>query len=120
MFIRSLQPVLNASAFKLPWRADCVRPHAADHRGLQVNAEIRTLLAQSGRLAVDVASLSDSHDLYAAGLTSFATVQLMLALEDAFDVEFPDRMLNRRTFASIASIEAALNEIAARPNEAAA
>jgi len=84
-----------------------------------LNAKIRTLLAQTGRLAVDVNSLSDDQDLYGAGLTSFATVQVMLAIEDAFDIEFPERMLNRRTFASIASIEACVAEIAG-PREAAA
>lgn len=76
-----------------------------------MNAKIRMLLAQTGRLPVDVGSLSDGQDLHAAGLTSFATVQLMLAIEEAFDLEFPERMLNRRTFASIAAIETGLAEI---------
>jgi acyl carrier protein len=35
----------------------------------------------------------------------------MLALENAFDVEFPDRLLSRRVFTSISSIRAALDEI---------
>ena len=85
-----------------------------------VNDMIRALLAQSGRLAVDVATLSDDQDLYAAGLTSFATVQLMLAIEEAFDIEFPERMLNRRTFATIAAIEACIKEIPGAHNEEAA
>jgi acyl carrier protein len=72
---------------------------------------IRELLAQHGRLPVDAASLADDQDLYAAGLTSFSAVQLMLALEEAFDIEFPERMLNRKTFSSIASIATALAEI---------
>jgi acyl carrier protein len=42
----------------------------------------------------------------------------MLALEDSFDIEFPDRMLTRNVFASIASMEAALTEL--RGGEAAA
>jgi acyl carrier protein len=37
----------------------------------------------------------------------------MLALEDSFDVEFPDRMLTRSVFESIAAIEAALTEVRA-------
>jgi acyl carrier protein len=32
-------------------------------------------------------------------------VQLMLGLEEAFDIEFPDSLLNRKSFASIAAIE---------------
>jgi acyl carrier protein len=42
----------------------------------------------------------------------------MLGLEEAFDVEFPERVLNRKTFASIAAIAAAIDEIA--PGRAAA
>ena len=84
-----------------------------------MNAEIRRLLAQAGRLPVDVDALSNDHDLYAAGLTSFASVQVMLAIEDAFDIEFPERMLNRKTFASIQSIEACVAEITGRREAAA-
>ncbi|MHB8658190.1 MAG: acyl carrier protein [Solirubrobacteraceae bacterium] len=35
----------------------------------------------------------------------------MLALEDAFDLEFPDRMLRRSVFETIAAIEAAVCEL---------
>ena len=79
---------------------------------------IRDLIAQHGRLPTDVASLADDQDLYAAGLTSFSAVQLMLGLEEAFDIEFPERMLNRKTFSSIAAIAASITEIA--PSRAAA
>ena len=37
-------------------------------------------------------------------MTSHASVNVMLALEDAFDVEFPDEMLKRSVFESVASI----------------
>ena len=40
-------------------------------------------------------ALAEDADLYEAGMTSHASVNVMLALEDAFDVEFPDRMLKR-------------------------
>jgi acyl carrier protein len=72
---------------------------------------IRTILKDHARLAVDVATLSDEADLYQAGLTSHASVNLMLALEGAFDVEFPDRMLRKRVFESVASIRAAIEEL---------
>lgn len=75
--------------------------------------KIRAILAKEGKLAVDAATLGDDDDLYAAGLTSFASVQLMLALEDGFDVEFSEKMLGRRTFQSISSIAAALTELQA-------
>ena len=74
---------------------------------------IRDMLRQHGRMA-NVDGIATAHDLYAAGLTSFAAVQVMLALEEACDVEFPERMLNRRSFASIDAIAGCLREIAPR------
>ena len=76
-----------------------------------MNEKIRTLLAKLGGLPVSVDSVADAADLYAAGLSSFASVQLMLGLEESFDIEFPDHMLNRKSFASIAAIEATVNTI---------
>ena len=76
-------------------------------------AAIREILAQQGCLPVDVASLGDESDLYTAGLTSLATVGLMLALEDRFDIEFPERMLGRATFRSVAAITEAVAELVA-------
>ena len=73
--------------------------------------QIRTIVAQHARLSADVSQLSDSSDLYAAGLTSLTTVNLMLALEDHFDIEFPDKMLGRKTFESIQSLSEAIEEI---------
>ena len=73
---------------------------------------IKTILAQHGRLLVDVAQLDDDSDLYEAGLTSLSTVNLMLALEEHFNVEFLDRMLGRKTFGSIRSLSEAIEELA--------
>jgi acyl carrier protein len=74
--------------------------------------DIRQVLRDHARLAVDVDALEDDADLFRAGMSSHASVNVMLALEDRFDVEFPDRMLKRSVFESIASIEAALQELA--------
>ena len=76
-----------------------------------MGTEIRQLIAQHARLAVAVDTLADDASLYEAGMTSHATVNLMLALEGSFDVEFPDSMLRRSVFESVAAIEAALSEI---------
>jgi len=73
--------------------------------------EIRRILRENARLSTDVDSLTDDADLYQAGMTSHASVNVMLALEDAFDVEFPDSMLKRSVFESIAAIEAAVGEL---------
>lgn len=76
-----------------------------------MSGDIRTILREHGRLAVDVATLSDHSSLYEAGLTSHASVNLMLALEERFNVEFPERMLRRGSFGSIATIRAGLEEL---------
>jgi acyl carrier protein len=73
-----------------------------------VNALIRGVLEQQGRLPESPAKLRDDDDLYASGLSSHASVNVMLALEDTFDVEFPDSMLRKSTFQSIGSIRDAL------------
>ena len=76
--------------------------------------DIRAILRDHGRLAVDVSSLGDQSNLYDAGLTSHASVTLMLALEERFEIEFPERMLRRGSFASIAAIRAGLEELIAQ------
>lgn len=72
---------------------------------------IRDVLAEHGRLAVDAMEVKSSADLYRSGLTSHASVNVMLALEDAFDLEFPDRLLKKSTFESIDAIAEALVEL---------
>ena len=76
-----------------------------------MKTRIRSIIAEVIDLPGGIDSVSDSTDLHDAGMTSFDAVQLMLALEDAFDIEFPERMLNRKLFSSIGSIDAALNEL---------
>jgi acyl carrier protein len=76
--------------------------------------EIRRVLRDHGRLSVDVDSLDDHADLFRAGMTSHASVNVMLALEDAFDVEFPDNMLKRGVFGSVAAIAEAIGELDAQ------
>ena len=75
--------------------------------------EIRAIIKEHGRLPVDASELGPDDDLYQAGMTSHASVNVMLGLEDHFDIEFPDHMLTRSVFESIASIEAAVNELRA-------
>ena len=78
-----------------------------------MNDRIRAILKEQGRLAVDIATLADDSDLYEAGLTSHASVNVMLALEGEFDVEFPDHMLKRSVFESISAIRTAIDELTA-------
>jgi acyl carrier protein len=78
-----------------------------------MDEEIRSILKEHGRLSVETVGLADDADLYRAGMTSHASVNVMLALEGKFDVEFPDRMLRRSVFESIAAIRTALQELTA-------
>lgn len=70
--------------------------------------EVRTVVSETGLLAQPVSTLSDTDDLFEAGLTSYGSVRLMLALEDRFDVEFPEALLTRKTFATFAAMAAAV------------
>jgi acyl carrier protein len=73
--------------------------------------EIRRVLKEHARLPVEIDSIDDQADLFQAGMSSHASVNVMLALEDAFDVEFPDSMLKRSVFESVAGIAAAVREL---------
>lgn len=77
----------------------------------QVDTTIRDILTEHGRLPVEVETLSDTDDLYESGLTSHASVNVMLALEDTFDIEFPDSLLRKGTFESVSAIRSALESL---------
>ena len=72
---------------------------------------VRQIIREHGRLPADLDKLDDEADLYQAGMTSHASVNVMLALESAFDVEFPDAMLKRTVFQSVRSISDALETL---------
>jgi acyl carrier protein len=76
---------------------------------------IRTILIENARLAVDIDSITDDTDLFGAGMTSHASVNVMLALEDAFEIEFPERMLKKSTFESVSAIRAGVLEMTEDP-----
>jgi len=77
----------------------------------QLETRIRTVLRDHGRLSKPIDLLDSSTDLYQAGMTSHASVNVMLALESAFDIEFADHMLKRSVFNSVASIRDAVAEL---------
>lgn len=73
--------------------------------------QIRAIIAAQGKLAVDPLTIGVDDDLFAAGMTSHASVNVMLALEDEFDVEFPDESLKRATFTSIRSMRDVIDKL---------
>jgi acyl carrier protein len=72
---------------------------------------IRRILKEHGRLSKDAEALGPDADLYEAGMTSHASVNVMLALEGEFNIEFPDHMLKRSVFESITAIGIAVGEL---------
>jgi acyl carrier protein len=81
-----------------------------------VQNQVRAILREQRSVPVDVDTLATGADLYAAGLTSLASVDLMLALEQRFDLNFPDEALSRKTFSSIDSISAVIQRLLSTPS----
>lgn len=77
-----------------------------------LSSRIRRIVVEFGCLGVDPEELTDHADLYAAGMTSHAGVNVLVALESELDLEFPDSMLKRGVFGSIASIRDAIRQLA--------
>jgi len=76
-----------------------------------IDGVVRAVLDQSGKLPVEIDALNQDADLYEAGLTSLNTVDVMLGLEDHFDIEFEESMLTRATFQSIGALVDAINHM---------
>lgn len=78
----------------------------------QFDVRIRDVLDKFGKMPVSAVDIDSASDLYDSGLTSHASVNVMIGLEDEFDIEFPDSMLQKSTFASIDAISAAVAQLA--------
>ena len=78
---------------------------------MKLKNDVRMLLVEHSKLPVDIGTLADDSNLYDAGMTSLTTVNVMLAIEDHFDIEFEDEMLSRSTFESINSLADAVNSL---------
>jgi len=74
--------------------------------------QIRDVLATHGRMAIDPREVDEHADLYELGLTSHASVDVMLALEEEFDIEFPDEVLKKSTFESVHNIAQVIESLA--------
>lgn len=76
-----------------------------------IETAVRSVLADQGKLSEDAQSIAVDADLYRAGMTSHASVNVMLGLEDEFDIEFPEERLTKATFTSVQSITEAVEAI---------
>jgi acyl carrier protein len=67
-------------------------------------AMIRRVIDAEARLTAPAAELTPAANLYAAGLTPYSAVRVLLALERELDVELPRAALTRATMESMAAI----------------
>ncbi|MFD9829482.1 acyl carrier protein [Tsukamurella tyrosinosolvens] len=89
-----------------------VRGAGATQVGGAVDEVIRSIVAMHGRLTRPIAEIAGGDDLFALGLTSHAAVNVMLAVEDRFAIEFPDAHMSKNTFSTLDSIAATVRELA--------
>jgi acyl carrier protein len=88
-----------------------MEPTAESTNRVEVVEVVRRMVQEHARLPVDVSALADQDDLFAAGMNSLASVSVMLGIENAFDVEFPDSMLKRSVFQSISALRTAVDQL---------
>jgi D-alanine--poly(phosphoribitol) ligase subunit 2 len=78
---------------------------------LNIAQDIRVILGSNEAFAGKADHLSEDDSLFDLGLDSFGSVQLMLGLEERFGIEFPDELLNRKSFSSIRAIREAVSSL---------
>lgn len=72
---------------------------------------VRRILEETACLDVEIDTLGDNDDLYAAGLSSLGTVRVMLAVEEAFAIEIPGALITHDMFASIATLAGVIAQL---------
>jgi acyl carrier protein len=80
--------------------------------GTEITDSIRDIVGSYGHLPVAVEEVGLETDLFDTGMTSHATVNVMLALEETFDIEFPEELLTRETFETIAAMASVVRQLA--------
>lgn len=77
----------------------------------QIILRVKQVLSDYAELSTDPTQLQEDDDLFSSGMSSRATVGVMLGLESEFDVEFPDNMLRRDVFESVRAITTAVETL---------
>lgn len=73
--------------------------------------EIRSIVIGEAQLPIDAQEISDTMDLDDVGITSLARMNVILALEDRFQITFPDEMMTRKNFSSISAMSKAVDAV---------
>ncbi len=79
-----------------------------DEARATITTIVRRLLAKRSALV----EVTPDESLTDAGLTSLDMVSLMLAIEDAFEIEIPQRRMTPANFRTIAAIEKLVGAVA--------
>ena len=75
----------------------------------QLTERVLHVIANTQRISPEKVTMDKSFQ--ELGIDSMDGINILFALENEFDVEFPDRMLRRGVFESVSSIKAALEEL---------
>jgi acyl carrier protein len=72
---------------------------------------VRQILEKHSGLGATVWTIPVTANLWSLGMTSLASVDVMLALEKAFAFEFPESRLRHATFSSVDAIVECVGEL---------
>jgi acyl carrier protein len=72
---------------------------------------VKTIIDKQLNFAVHGYELRPDDELWALGMTSLNCVGLMLAIENEFNIELPDEVLNENTFRSVNAIATAIDDV---------
>ncbi len=76
-----------------------------------VLAGVQEVVDQYAGIPAGGAAIGPETDLYAAGMTSFASVEVMLGLEERFGITFPQNLIQRETFLTMSAMATAVTKI---------
>ena len=78
---------------------------------MPVTDRLRSLIVQSIERSTDAHTVTPDARLADLGLDSVSGLSLLLAMEEEFDVTFPEDLLTNDVFESLASLETALKAL---------
>jgi acyl carrier protein len=72
---------------------------------------IQQVIADYADIETEASTLALDDSLFDAGMSSRASVGVMLGLESEFDIQFPEELLKREVFESVRSIAIAVESL---------
>jgi acyl carrier protein len=74
---------------------------------VDLQSSVRTLIAENSGVEL-LDSISNTDDLFAAGLQSLDCVRILVAVEDEFDIELPNDIIERKLFCTVENLSQAV------------